>query len=197
MSPPSLNVGILASTNGTILPSIVTAKYSRVHFSVFVTDKKKCGAREKAQSFAIPDFFVSPKGKTREEWGKEAAKILQDHQVDIIILIGFMRILDPSFVRQFPGKILNVHPSLLPKFSGGMNMNVHESVLNAEETESGATIHLVTDEVDEGPIVLQQSVSIEPDETPETLQKKVQALEMKLFPKAIKMFAESTIGSKN
>ena len=184
----TLHIGILASTNGTILPSIFSADLSNTNFSVFVTDKKDCGAREKARKVGVPDFFVDPKEKTRTEWADEAAKILKEYEVDLILLVGFMRILPPEFVREFPMKILNVHPSLLPKFAGGMNMDVHSAVLNANEKESGATIHFVTEAVDEGPIFLQKSVAISEDETPESLKQKVQTLEARLFLEAIVRF---------
>jgi phosphoribosylglycinamide formyltransferase-1 len=190
MISKTLHVGILASTNGTILPKIFSADLPDVEFSVFLTDKEHCGAREKAKQHGIPDFFIDPKGASRKEWGMRAVEILKKHKVDLVILVGFMKILPPEFVQQFPMRILNVHPSLLPKFAGGMNMDVHSAVLEANEKESGATIHFVTEAVDGGPIFLQESVQIDPDETPESLKQKVQKIEGELFPKAIFKFQE-------
>lgn len=183
-----LHVGILASTNGTILPSIFSADLPDVEFSVFVTNKKDCGAREKAKKLGVPDFFIDSSGISRKEWDAEAVKILQEYEVDLVILVGFMRILSPEFIRAFPMRILNVHPSLLPKFAGGMNMDVHSAVIEAGEKETGATIHFVTEAVDEGSIFLQESVQVSPEETPDSLKDKVQIVEAKLFPKAIQKF---------
>jgi len=183
-----MKIGILASTNGTILPAIWEhlKNDSSVEFAVLVTNREQCGAREKAKTKGIPDFFVSARGKTREEWDIEAVTLLQKHGVELVILVGFMRILSPIFVRTFPQKILNVHPSLLPKFAGGMDGDVHSSVLQSGETESGATIHLVDEGVDTGEIVIQKSVAISSDETPESLKAKVQKIEGEIFAESIR-----------
>jgi len=103
-----------------------------------------------------------------------------------------MRILSPEFVRQFPQKIINVHPALMPKFSGPgfFGANVHEEVLKAGEKESGCTIHFVDEGVDTGKIIVQEKVTIEPNETPESLKEKVQTLEKKLYPEVIRWLAE-------
>lgn len=185
MSKKTFRIGILASTNGTILPKIFEADLPNTEFSVFITNKSKCGAREKAKEKGIPTFFIAGKNKTREEWDAKAIEILKKHQVNLVILVGYMRIVTPLFVNAFPGKILNVHPSLLPKFAGGMDTDVHAEVIAAEEKETGATIHIVTEEVDSGPIVLQKSVQIEENETPESLKNKVQKIEGKIYPEAI------------
>lgn len=184
-----LRIAILASTNGTILPDILTADYSgNVEFCVLLTNKETCGAREKAEQRGIPSIFLSAVGKSREEWDIEALHILQEYQVDLVLLVGFMRILSSVFISAFPGRILNVHPSLLPKFSGGMDTDVHTEVLESGERETGATIHLVTEDVDAGPIVLQKSVPVLEGDTSETLKNRVQAVEKEIFPEAIRRF---------
>ncbi len=185
-----LRVGILASTNGTILPAIVTSDLPGIDFVVFVTDKPACGARAKAEAFGIPTIAIENKGKSRQAWGQECISALEDFRVDLVILVGFMRILSADFVQRFAGRILNVHPSLLPKFGGGMNLDVHQAVIDAKETETGATIHLVSEAVDEGEILLQESIPILPDESAESLKKRVQALEAKLYPHAIRLMQE-------
>ncbi len=192
-----LRVGILASTNGSILPSIFSAALPGVEYCVFVTNKKACGAREKAKRFGVPDYYINPEGMSREEWDAEVVKILQEYNVDLVLLVGFMRILSPVFIQSFSGRILNVHPSLLPKFAGGMNADVHRAVLEAGETETGSTIHFVTEEVDGGPIFLQEKVDIVPDETVSSLKEKVQDVERVLFPEAIQKFQQERSHTEN
>ncbi|QQS59302.1 phosphoribosylglycinamide formyltransferase [Candidatus Peregrinibacteria bacterium] len=180
---------MLASTNGTILPDIFSADYQgKAEFCVLLTNKNGCGARKKAEKKGIPSVFLSAKGKTREEWDAEAIHILQEYKADLVILVGFMRILSPIFVSVFPECILNIHPSLLPKFAGGMDTDVHAEVLRSKETETGATVHIVTEELDAGPIILQKSTPVFPDDTPETLKNRVQSLEKEILPEAIRRF---------
>jgi len=183
-------IGILASTNATILPAIVGALADEVDFAILVTDKEHCGARQKAALLGIPEIFLATAGQSREEWDKKCVQLLCDSQVDLVILVGFMRILSPVFVNAFPGKILNVHPSLLPKYAGGMNLDVHRAVIEAGEKETGATIHIVTEALDAGPIVAQQAVAVNADDTPDSLKAKVQVVEGELYPKAIRKLVD-------
>ena len=114
------------------------------------------------------------------------SQILENKKIDLILLIGFMRILSSSFVERWAGKIINVHPSLLPKHAGGMNRSVHESVLLSGDDKTGCTIHLVTKEVDGGPILLQLSCPVKKGDTVEDLKNRVQALEGRAFIQVIK-----------
>jgi phosphoribosylglycinamide formyltransferase-1 len=188
MNNKILKIGILASTNGTILPEVVSTPIPHVDFSVFITNKRNCGAREKAKKIGIPDYFIDGRDLSRGGWEKKAIEILDEYEVDLVILIGFMRILSPIFVRRFEGKILNVHPSLLPKFAGGMDTDVHSAVIEAGEKETGPTIHMVSEEVDAGEIFLQEAIPVLMEDTPETLKEKVQQKEAELYPKAIEKF---------
>ena len=113
------------------------------------------------------------------------SEILESKKIDLILLVGFMRILSSSFVDIWGGKILNVHPSLLPKYAGGMNSDVHESVLAAGDKETGCTVHLVTKEVDGGPILIQKSCPVLESDTVETLKERVQKLEGEAFIEVI------------
>ena len=117
--------------------------------------------------------------------------ILKEHNVDLILLIGFMRILSSTFCSNWAGKILNVHPSLLPKYAGGMDTNVHEEVLKNNDKETGCTIHLVTDEVDGGPIIIQKRCEVDSNDTIDSLKSKVQTLEGEAFLEAIPLFANN------
>jgi phosphoribosylglycinamide formyltransferase-1 len=111
--------------------------------------------------------------------------VLNTHGVDLVLLIGFMRILSPQFCRVWQNKLLNVHPSLLPKYAGGMDTNVHEEVLKNGDAETGCTIHFVTEEVDGGPILIQKKCPIFSNDNVDTLKVKVQALEGLAFVEAI------------
>ncbi len=189
MSTP-LRVGILASTKGTILPAVIQNCSTEVDFVVFVTDKADCGARAKASELGIPTETISSKDKTRENWDAECLEILQKNNVELVILVGFMRILTNVIIDPYQNRILNVHPSLLPKYAGAMNIDVHQAVIDAHESESGATIHFVTEGVDEGAILLQQKLPVAPHETAESLKIRVQELEKKLYPEAIHLYAK-------
>ncbi|MCC7197350.1 phosphoribosylglycinamide formyltransferase [Candidatus Peregrinibacteria bacterium] len=192
-------IGVLASTNGTDLQAIIdemkAGKMPGIELAVVVSNKQTAFALERAATQGYKTVFVDPKGKSRVEYDLEVAKILQENHVDLICLIGYMRILSPEFVRQFPHKIINVHPALMPKFSGPgyFGSNVHEEVLKAGEKESGCTIHFVDEGVDTGKIIVQEKVTIEADETVESLKNKVQALEKKLYPEVIRKFAKGEI----
>ena len=123
------------------------------------------------------------------------ALILKNEKVDLIVLVGYMRILTPYFVGEFKGKIINVHPALLPKFGGEnfFGQSVHEAVLAAHESETGMTIHFVEEDVDSGKIILQKTCPVLPNDTSETLKDRVQALEKEWYPKVIQMFADGKI----
>ncbi|MBT5460910.1 MAG: phosphoribosylglycinamide formyltransferase, partial [Candidatus Marinimicrobia bacterium] len=175
----TLKLGILGSTNGTDLQAILNAVSSGeldAKVSVVLSNRKNAYILERAENHNVPSIYIFHKGKTREEFDAEMTTILKEHQVDLVLLIGFMRILSAEFCREWRDRLLNVHPSLLPKYAGGMDTNVHEEVLKNGETETGCTIHFVTDEVDGGPILVQKKCSVEPDETVETLKTKVQKL---------------------
>ena len=131
---------------------------------------------------------ISHQGKYRKEFDRELTAVLRNHGVEVILLIGFMRILSSEFCREWQDRILNVHPSLLPKYSGGMDMDVHEAVLASGDSETGCTIHFVTEEVDAGPILIQKRCCVEQDDTAELLKERVQALEATAYIEAINLF---------
>jgi phosphoribosylglycinamide formyltransferase-1 len=190
-------IAILSSTGGTNLQSFIDARdrgeLEGIEICCLITDKSLCGAAEKARKAGIKVYFIDPKPVDRATFDQSIADTLAYFDVDLVVLGGFMKILGPAVVEKYQGKILNVHPSLLPKFAGGMNMDVHKAVLDAGETESGMTIHKVTEEVDAGEIVLQKSVPVEAGDTAETLKEKVQALEKEWYPKVVKMFASGEL----
>lgn len=192
-------IGVLASTKGTDLQAIIDeineGKMPGIEITVVLGNNKNAYALERARLQEIKGLFVDPKGKTREEYDRELARLLKKNKVDLVVLIGYMRILSPWFVRQFPRKIINVHPALMPKFSGPgyFGSNVHEEVLKAGEKETGCTIHFVEEGVDTGEIIVQKKVKITPGQTPGTLKEKVQNLEKKLYPEVIRKLAGGEI----
>lgn len=187
-------IAVLASTRGTDLQAVFdemdAGLLPDVEIAAVVSNVKNCGALEKAKLHGVKAVFVNPEGKTREEFDTEMSA--QVDEVDLICLIGYMRILTPAFIRKYAGKIINVHPALLPKYGGKgfYGQNVHEAVLAAGEKESGMTIHFVDENVDEGKILLQKKVAIAEGETAESLKEKVQALEKKYYPEAIRLLSK-------
>lgn len=183
-----MKLAVLGSTNGTDLVPIVGAERSgslSASVDVIISNNESSGILKKARHYGIENYFICHKNKKRGVFDFEMSQILENKKIDLILLIGFMRILSPGFVDRWGGKIINVHPSLLPKYAGGMNNDVHESVLAAGDKETGCTIHLVTKEVDGGPILLQKSCPVFENDSVESLKERVQELEGKAFIEVI------------
>jgi phosphoribosylglycinamide formyltransferase-1 len=183
-----VRLAVLGSTNGTDLVPVVGAERSgslSASVNVVISNNESSGILKKARHYGIENYFICHKNKKRGVFDFEMSQILENKKIDLILLIGFMRILSPGFVNRWGGKIINVHPSLLPKYAGGMNNDVHESVLAAGDKETGCTIHLVTKEVDGGPILLQKSCPVFENDSVESLKERVQELEGKAFIEVI------------
>ena len=148
-----------------------------------ISDRSEALILDKASKLGIENFYCSAHSKQNFEL--QVHKYLLERNIELIVLIGFMRILSPEFVALWPGKILNVHPSLLPLFAGKMDLAVHKAVLNEGHRQSGCTVHEVTKDLDGGPIVIQMTCPIYLDDTPESLKKKVQVLEVKALATSI------------
>ena len=190
-----IKLGILGSTNGTDLQAILDSIKNKIIYAsvnIVVSNQDHAFILERARSHGVKACFVSHKNKTREEFDTEVTRLLEEHNVDLILLIGFMRILSQGFCHRWQDKILNVHPSLLPKYAGGMDTNVHEEVLLNGDVKTGCTIHFVTEDVDSGPILIQKSCAVEESDTVETLKKKVQALEGQAFVEAITLVTDKS-----
>ena len=191
-----IKLGIIGSTKGTDLQAILDAIQSgelSAEVSVVISNRKNAYILERAENHNMPAAFISHKGKTREEFDAEMTSVLNEHCVDLVLLIGFMRILSAEFCNTWRDRLLNVHPSLLPKYAGGMDMNVHEAVLNNGDTETGCTIHFVTNEVDGGPILIQKKCAVATDDTVESLKTKVQELEGRAFIESIKLIQNENV----
>ena len=191
-----LKLGVLASTRGTDLQAIIDAIESGgldAEITIVISNKKDAYALERARKHGIEELFIDPSGKTREEFDRVVSKELGARGVELIALIGYMRYLSRWFVNKYKNKIMNVHPSLLPAFAGGMDLNVHKAVLDRGCKVSGCTIHFVDEGADTGPIIIQKPASIEENETVDTLRDKVQELEKQAFVEAIQLFGEGKL----
>lgn len=181
------NIVVLVSGGGTnlqrIMDCIESGEIANAKIPLVVADRD-CYGLARAEKHGVPHLLIN-KGKDFSNQLIEAIP----NDTDLIVLAGFLSILKENFIQKFEGKIINIHPSLLPKFGGkGMwGMNVHQAVIDAQETESGATVHFVTAGIDEGEIILQGKVEVKAEDSAESLAQKIHEVEYDIFPKAIKM----------
>jgi phosphoribosylglycinamide formyltransferase 1 len=190
----SLRIAVLISGNGSNLQAIIDAignEKCDARIVGVISNKPEAYGLLRAQEAEIPTFSLTPaRGESREVYDEKLANVLMGLRPDLIVLAGFMRILSPAFVQRFAGKIINIHPSLLPKYPG---LHTHQQVLAHQDTEHGCTIHFVTEALDGGPIIAQTRIPVKKGDTLETLQKKVHAREHKLYPQVIQWFAHQRI----
>ena len=154
-------------------------------------------ALERAKNHQVPGFAVPRKGAGQDEFEAALLQKLAEHEIDMIVLAGFLSILSPEFIRRWPNRILNVHPSLIPAFCGKgyYGLKVHEAALERGVKVTGATVHLVNEIPDGGRILLQQAVEVLPGDTPEILQRRVmERAEWVLLPRAAEMIARQIAG---
>lgn len=195
-----IRLGVLASTKATDLQAVIDAISSKklnAVISVVISNKADAYALERAKNHNIKSVFIDTKGKDREQFDKEVANELDKNEVDLILLIGYMRFLSPWFVNKYKNKIMNIHPSLLPRYAGAMDKDVHAEVLKNKEKTTGATLHFVDENVDAGPIIMQKQVRIEKNETVDSLKNKVQKAEQEIIIKAISLFEKGKIKVEN
>jgi len=187
-----IRLAVLGSTRGTDLQAIIDAIKSgllNAEVVCVISDRRDAYILERAKQHGIEALFINPKGLTREEYDKLIMNEIEKRSpVDLILLIGYMRILSNQFVKKYRWRIINIHPSLLPAFAGGMDLNVHKAVLDYGVKVTGCTLHFVDEGVDTGPIILQKPVMVDDNDTPETLKAKVQKAEQEVLIEAIKLF---------
>jgi phosphoribosylglycinamide formyltransferase-1 len=157
-----------------------------VEIVLVISDKKTAPILERAMSHGVPTLFLDQVGLKRNIYDHQVSKALREAGAELVLMIGYMRIVSTEFVEAWRGRLLNVHPSLLPAFGGLMNMKVHEAVLAAGVSETGCTIHQVTEEVDVGPIILQKRCPVLPGDTAEMLKDRVQKLEQAAFVEVLR-----------
>ncbi|MEO0069909.1 MAG: phosphoribosylglycinamide formyltransferase [candidate division WOR-3 bacterium] len=186
-------VAVFASGRGTNLQALIEAtKKGEIPAKIVlvITDREDAQALRRAAQNFIKAFYLSPEGLTREEYDTLLLRFLQDNQIDLIALAGFMRILSPVLIRAYPNKILNIHPSLLPAFPG---LHAQRQALEYGVKVTGCTVHLVDEEVDHGPIVIQRTVPVYDTDTEETLSARILEQEHIAYPEALKLLAEDRL----
>ena len=191
-----LRIGILASTKATDMQAVIDAINSKklnAEISVVISNKENAFALERARQNKIKAVFIDAKGKDREQYDKEIAKEIDSDKADLILLVGYMRILSEWFVRKYKNRIMNIHPSLLPAFAGGMDKDVHQQVLDYGCKVTGCTLHFVDESVDTGPIISQKAVEIEESDTVDSLKEKVQKAEQEVLVRAITLFEKGKL----
>lgn len=194
-SPPPLRLAVFASGGGSNFQAILDAIDQRTlaaKLVVCVSDRSGAGALDRARRHDVPTAVLDPSATDHEA---ALLDVLDAHGADFIALAGYLRKIPSGVVDRFRQRMTNIHPTLLPAFGGrGMyGMNVHRAVVEYGARWSGATVHLVDETYDTGPIVLQEPVPVYPDDTPETLSKRVLAVEHRLYPEALRLFAEGRV----
>lgn len=182
-----INIAIFASGGGTNAENLFQYfnNDKRVKIKLVVTNNDKAGVIEKAERYKKNVQLIS---KTAlNEYTEKIIEFLRAENIDFIVLAGFLLKMPEEFIKAFPKKIINIHPSLLPKYGGkGMyGAHVHQAVIQNNETKSGITVHFVNEEYDKGEIILQKECVLDTNDTPESLAKKIHELEMEYLPKAI------------
>ena len=189
----NFSFAVLISGNGSNLQAMIDAiKGNQIYGKIccVLSNKEDANGLQRAQEVKIPTEVVSNKDfETREDFDTEMVRVLSIYNPDLVVLAGFMRILSPVFINAFPGKILNIHPSLLPKYPG---LNTHERVLESSDNIHGITVHFVDESLDGGPICAQSSLEIT-TRSVKQLKQQIQKLEHELYPKVVSWFGEGLL----
>ncbi len=193
-----IDVAVMASGGGTDFQSIIDASESGeidARVVLLVTNNPDAYCIERAKKHGIDHVVVDHRGKSRTEHEKEIVDVLEDYGPDLIVMAGYMRILTDEFVDRYYGKLINIHPALLPLFGGeGMyGEKVHKAVLDAGIKRSGCSVHFVTSEVDGGPIIDQRCVPVKYDDDHDSLSERVKEMEHELLPSVVGAFAEGRV----
>lgn len=200
-----LNIAVLVSGGGTNLQALIDAQTAgqiqNGTISLVISSRADAFALERAQKAGIPTRVLLRK-EFAQQADYEAAllALLKEFQIELVVLAGFMTIISEEVIRQYENKIINVHPALIPSFCGPgyYGLHVHEAALEKGVKVSGATVHFVNEVCDGGPIILQKAVDVFPDDTPETLQRRImEQAEWKLLPRAVELFCAGKIAVEN
>ncbi len=194
----TLALGVLASGRGSNFQAVLDAVQNGTldaTVKVVVSNKASAMALERGRARQIPAIFIDPKSfaesqNPREAYDPAVGKVLQEHGVEAVVLAGYMRIVTPVLIRQFPWKIFNIHPSILPSFPG---LHAQRQALEWGAKVSGCTVHFVTEGVDEGPVIIQMVVPVLDGDTEETLSSRILEKEHEALPKALQWFAKGRL----
>jgi len=198
-------IAVLVSGGGTNLQALIDAqkdgKLGQGEIALVLSSKPDVFALERAKNNGISSVVVARKDYSDiAEYSRALTDTLTNANIDLVVLAGFLTIIDEQVYNAFPNRILNVHPALIPSFCGKgfYGLRVHEAALEKGVRVSGATVHIVTPECDAGPIVLQKAVAVMDDDTPETLQRRImEEAEWKILPEAVRLFCDGRITVKN
>jgi phosphoribosylglycinamide formyltransferase-1 len=183
-------VGVLASGRGSNLQALLDAERRGElggEVVVVFSNLEAAAALDRARRAGVPAVFRDHRGRRREEFDQEVVEVLRAHRVGLVCLAGYMRLLSPVFVRAFPGRILNVHPALLPAFPG---LHAQRQALLHGVKVSGATVHLVDEGLDSGPIVAQEAVPVRATDTEDALAARILEAEHRIYPRAVRAMLE-------
>ncbi|MGH7260646.1 MAG: phosphoribosylglycinamide formyltransferase [Nitrospiraceae bacterium] len=193
-----IRVGVLASGRGSNLQAIIdTIEAGKLDAKIVLvlSNKKDAVALERARKHRLTDVFLDPKPfagqpDPREAYDRAVLDVLRKHDVELVLLAGYMKIVTSVLVKAYENRMMNIHPSLLPSFPG---LDVQKKALDHGVKLSGCTVHFVTEGVDEGPIIIQAAVPILEGDTPETLAARILVEEHKIYPKAVQLYAEGRL----
>ncbi|MFO7677499.1 MAG: phosphoribosylglycinamide formyltransferase [Thermoplasmatota archaeon] len=192
----TLKVGVLASGSGTDLQSIIDASENNMisaQVVVVISDKKDARCLQRAKKHHILNYYLNPQGEDKQSYDQEISKLFQNHNVELVVGAGYMRLLSKDFVKQWYGKLINIHPALLPSFKG---TNGQKDALEYGVKISGCTTHFVDTEMDHGPIILQAAVKVHPNDTRDSLAQRILSVEHQILPRTIQLYAEKRLQIK-
>ncbi|MDD4909731.1 MAG: phosphoribosylglycinamide formyltransferase [Candidatus Omnitrophica bacterium] len=188
------NLAVFVSGNGSNLQAIIDAVKNgnlKVNIALALSDNKDAYALARAKEAGIKGIFIDPKiYKAKKEFEREIISVLEKEKVEAIALAGFMRILSPEFISRYKNRILNVHPALLPSFKGAHGI---KDAFDYGVKMTGVTIHFVDENMDHGPIILQEALRVDDGDTLGSLEEKIHKVEHKLYPEAIRLFSEGKL----
>ena len=198
MPEAKLRVGVLASGRGSNLQAIIDAIEAgklAARIAVVISNKKDAQALERARRHGVADVFLDPvpykdRPDGREAYDRAVLAVLKEHEVELVALAGYMKIVTRVFIDAYPNRIMNIHPSLLPSFPG---LKAQQQALDWGVKVSGCTVHFVTEGVDTGPIIRQAAVPVQENDTAETLEARMLAEEHRIYPEAIQLFADGRL----
>lgn len=200
-----LRMAVLVSGGGTnlqaIIDSLADGRITNAEISVVISNNRNAYALERAAKAGIPGICVSPRDyETRQEFHENLLRTIQSYKPDLIVLAGCLVVIPKEMVEAYPGRIINIHPALIPSFcgTGYYGLKVHEGVLARGVKVTGATVHFVDEGTDTGPIILQKAVEVHQGDTPKMLQQRVmEEAEWKIMPEAINLIANDKIKVEN
>lgn len=195
---PVMKIAVLISGSGTNLQALIDARQRGelpADIAVVVSNRPAAKGLDRARQAGIPTQVIDhTQFNSRTAFDKALMLAVDQYQPELLVLAGFMRILTPEFVARYEGRMMNIHPSLLPKYPG---LHTHRRALEAGDRHHGVTVHFVTDQLDGGPPIVQARIAVEPDDTEETLAARILEQEHRIYPLAVQWFAEGRLHLKN